>query len=136
MEMRAASLFSGGHSDDVDYISWNPSHPELFCSSSQKDRRIVFWDARRTCVQSFCVCWSFIFLATCRAESRHIQQATLKVSPVQTNYSPNGKSLLYVSAGHQLFFMTYGRENDDAKEQWTTSEKDGVYYLQTPPRSF
>lgn len=48
MEPRAASMFSGGHSDDVDYISWNPTHPELFCTSSQKDRRIVFWDARRT----------------------------------------------------------------------------------------
>lgn len=48
MEMRSASLFSGAHLDDVDYVSYNPTHPELFCSSSQKDRRIVFWDARRT----------------------------------------------------------------------------------------
>src|SRR5882757_3550909 len=47
MESRAATLFSGGHSDDVDYVSWNPTHPELFCTSGQKDRRIVFWDARR-----------------------------------------------------------------------------------------
>lgn len=46
--MRSASMFSGGHHDDVDYISWNPTHPDLFCTSSQKDRRIVFWDARRT----------------------------------------------------------------------------------------
>jgi hypothetical protein len=45
--MRAATLFSGGHADDVDYISWNPTHPDLFCTSSQKDRKIVFWDARR-----------------------------------------------------------------------------------------
>lgn len=51
MEARAATHFSGGHSEDVDYISWNPTHPELFCTSSQKDRRIVFWDARR----EFCV---------------------------------------------------------------------------------
>jgi THO complex subunit 3 len=47
MEMRSASLFSGAHSDEVDYVAWNPTHPELFCSSSQKDRRIAFWDARR-----------------------------------------------------------------------------------------
>src|SRR5580658_1264403 len=47
MDMRAATLFSGGHSDDVDYLSWNPTHPDLFCTSSQKDRRIIFWDARR-----------------------------------------------------------------------------------------
>jgi hypothetical protein len=47
MEIRAASLYSGAHADDVDHVSWNPTHPELFVSSSQKDRKIVFWDARR-----------------------------------------------------------------------------------------
>ncbi|KAI0057557.1 WD40 repeat-like protein [Artomyces pyxidatus] len=102
MEMRTASLYSGGHTDDADYVSWNPTHPELFCSSSQKDRRIVFWDAR---------------------QSRHIQQITLKILPVQTNYSPDGKTLLYVSAGHQLLFMTYGQEGDEPKEQWHTVDR-------------
>jgi len=47
MEIRAASMYSGAHADDVDHVSWNPTHPELFISSSQKDRKIVFWDARR-----------------------------------------------------------------------------------------
>lgn len=47
MELRSATTFPGGHSDDVDYIAWNPTHPELFCTSSQKDRRVVFWDGRR-----------------------------------------------------------------------------------------
>lgn len=47
MEIRAASIYSGAHADDVDHVSWNPTHPELFISSSQKDRKIVFWDARR-----------------------------------------------------------------------------------------
>ena len=55
METRSASLFSGAHSDEVDYVAWNPTHPELFCSSSQKDRRIVFWDARRMSRALFCV---------------------------------------------------------------------------------
>ncbi|KAF9464836.1 WD40-repeat-containing domain protein [Collybia nuda] len=105
MEPRAASLFSGGHSDDVDYVSWNPTHPELFCTSSQKDRRIVFWDAR---------------------QSRYIQQCSLKVSPVQTSYSPDGRALLYASAGHQLFFLTLGREGEETKEQWHPSERDVV----------
>ena len=47
LDYRSAQIYSGGHSDDVDYISWNPTHPDLFCTSSSKDRRIVFWDARR-----------------------------------------------------------------------------------------
>lgn len=105
MEMRAATNFSGGHSDDVDYVSWNPTHPDLFCTSSQKDRRIVFWDAR---------------------QSRYIQQCPVKISPVQTSYSPDGRSLLFASAGHQLFFMTLGKEGEETKEQWHVSDKDAI----------
>jgi WD40 repeat protein len=123
MEYRAATSFTGGHSDDVDYVSWNPTHPELFCTSSQKDRRIVFWDARREC--PFGPSSQHISYIS-RTESRNTQQIALKVSPVQTNYSPDGRSLLYTSAGHQLFFMTFGKENEATKEQWTLSEKDGV----------
>ncbi|KAI9574260.1 WD40-repeat-containing domain protein [Boletus coccyginus] len=110
MEYRAATHFSGGHSDDVDHVSWNPTHPDLFCTSSQRDRRIVFWDAR---------------------QSRHVQQIQLKVSPVQTNYAPDGKSLLYTSAGHQLFFLTYGKDNDSSKDAWQISDKDGTIVAST-----
>jgi len=103
MELRAASLYSGGHSDDVDHISWNPTHPELFCTSSQKDRKVVFWDAR---------------------QSRCIQQCPLKVSPVQTGYTPDGRTLFYVSAGHYLSFMELGKEPSDPKESWRIVEKE------------
>lgn len=125
MEYRAATSFTGGHTDDVDYVSWNPTHTELFCTSSQKDRRIVFWDARRKlCVGAI---YHYAAFHTFHiSESRNTQQITLKVSPVQTNYSPDGRSLLYTSAGHQLFFMTFGKENEGGKEQWTLSDKDGV----------
>ncbi len=47
VEMRSATTYPGGHSEDIDYVAWNPTHPELFCTSSQKDKRIVFWDGRR-----------------------------------------------------------------------------------------
>ncbi|KAI0941360.1 hypothetical protein AcW1_004902 [Taiwanofungus camphoratus] len=103
MELRAATMFSGGHSDDVDYISWNPTHPDLFCTSSQKDRRIAFWDAR---------------------QSRYVQQLQLKVSPVQTNYSPDGRTILYTTAGKQMFVLTLDREEEGTKEQWHLSSKD------------
>jgi len=59
-------------------------------------------------------------------ESRHVQQIQLKISPVQTNYAPDGRSLLYTSAGHQLFFLTYGKDNDSSKDVWRISDKDGV----------
>ncbi|KAI0309405.1 WD40-repeat-containing domain protein [Amylostereum chailletii] len=118
MEMRSASLFSGAHSEEVDYVTWNPTHPELFCSSSQKDRRIVFWDARPG------------------AESRHVQQCSLKTTPVQTNYSPDGKTLLYVSASHQLFFMAYGKHGEDGKETWASVERDNPMMASTAMFNF
>lgn len=55
-----------------------------------------------------------------------MQQIQLKVSPVQTNYSPDGRSLLYTSAGHQLFFLTCEKDNDSSKDVWQISDKDGV----------
>ncbi|KAH9082260.1 hypothetical protein EDB83DRAFT_2670496 [Lactarius deliciosus] len=105
METRSASLFSGAHSDEVDFVAWNPTHPELFCSSSQKDRRIVFWDARRI--------------------KPTFQQCALKISPVQVNYAPGGRSLLYVSSGNQLFFMSYGKDSDDSTvpAQWSPMDR-------------
>ena len=114
-------MFSGGHSDDVDYMSWNPTHPDLFCTSSQKDRKIVFWDARRTLRLSFHL--------ECRykqtLETRCTQQCPLKVSPTQTNYAPDGKSLLYTSAAHQVFFLTLGNTSE-GRSSWGHSDKDPV----------
>ena len=123
MESRSATSFSGGHSDDVDYVSWNPTHPELFCTSSQKDRRIVFWDARR---KPICYTVLGIFRVHIFPESRYTQQCSLKVSPVQTSYAPDGRSLLYVTAGHQLFFMTFERSGQDTKEEWRLSDREAA----------
>ena len=55
IDARSATNYAGGHVDDVDYISWNPTHPDLFATSSQKEKKLVFWDARRACAprQSF-----------------------------------------------------------------------------------
>ncbi|KDR84028.1 hypothetical protein GALMADRAFT_236618 [Galerina marginata CBS 339.88] len=102
MELRSATTFSGGHSDDVDYVAWNPTHPELFCTSSQRDKRIVFWDAR---------------------QSRYTQQVQLKVTPAQMSYAPDGQSMLYCSAGHQLFFLNHGKKTEEAKTEWYTIDR-------------
>ncbi|KAF7792851.1 hypothetical protein EIP86_003952 [Pleurotus ostreatoroseus] len=103
VDMRSASMFSGGHQDDVDYISWNPSHPDLFCTSSQKDKRLIWWDAR---------------------QSRPLQTMTLKTPPIQTTYSPDGKSLLYTTTSRQMFSLTYGKENEEVKDSWHLTNRD------------
>ncbi|OBZ70055.1 THO complex subunit 3 [Grifola frondosa] len=105
MEPRASANFSGAHSDDVDYVSWNPTHPELFCTSSQKDKRIVLWDGR---------------------QSRHVQLCQSKVSPVMTTYSPDGRTILFTSTGRHLHVLTYGKEGEETKEQWHISDRDSI----------
>jgi hypothetical protein len=77
------------------------------------------------CDDIFCLVYRVID-PSMTLESRYLQQCSLKVSPVQTSYSPDGRALLYASAGHQLFFMTLGKEGDETKEQWHTSDKDAV----------
>ncbi|KAK0187954.1 WD40-repeat-containing domain protein [Armillaria mellea] len=99
--LRAATMFSGGHSDEVDHVTWNPTHPELFCTSSGKDRRIVFWDAR---------------------QSRCLQQVPLKQSPLVMNYSPDGRTMVYTSAGHQMYFLECGQAS--GKDTWSVSDKE------------
>lgn len=63
-------------------------------------------------------------------ESRFIQQCSLKVTPTYTQYAPDGRSLLFVTAAHQLMFMSYGKESEEAKEQWQIkvlpNQKDSV----------
>ncbi|EMD40590.1 hypothetical protein CERSUDRAFT_62566 [Gelatoporia subvermispora B] len=103
MELRQATMFSGGHSDDVDYIAWNPTHPDLFCTSSMKDRRIVFWDAR---------------------QSRNVQTLQLKVAPSQLNYSPDGRTIVYTTSSKQMYILNYGKEGDEMKEQWHLSSSE------------
>ncbi|KIK67706.1 hypothetical protein GYMLUDRAFT_256545 [Collybiopsis luxurians FD-317 M1] len=105
MDTRSATMFSGGHSDDVDYVSWNPTHPDLFCTSSQRDRRIVFWDAR---------------------QSKCVQQIPLKFGPIYTNYSPDGRTLVCSSSAHQMYIFAYGKTGEETKEQWRLSDKDPV----------
>jgi THO complex subunit 3 len=60
------------------------------------------------------------------SESRYIQQCPLKVTPIKTNYSPDGKHLLYTTAGHQLCFMDLRKEGEETKESWHASEKNPV----------
>ena len=45
---------------------------------------------------------------------------------MQLNYSPDGKVLLYTTIHKSMYLMRYGKEGDDAKEQWHNNEKDMV----------
>ncbi|KAH9943213.1 WD40 repeat-like protein [Epithele typhae] len=100
LEQRTSTNFTGGHSDDIDYIAWSPVHPELFCTSSQKDRRIVFWDGR---------------------QSRSVQSIQLKVPPAQVIYAPDGKSILYCSTTRQIGILRFGSQGEGAKDAWPQS---------------
>ncbi|KAI0832675.1 WD40 repeat-like protein [Trametes gibbosa] len=104
LETRSCTTYTGGHIDDADYIAWNPTHPELFCTSSQKDRRVVFWDGR---------------------QSRPIQHVPLKFAPAQLNYSPDGKTIMYTTTSRQVGVLTFGKEGEETKEQWHHADMGG-----------
>ena len=133
LEPRTASQYLNGHENEVDYVTWNPAHPDLFCSSSQKDRRVVFWDIRRM-YHDFSLRY---FRDNCsEVESRHIQYYSHNVSPTQINYSPNGKNLAVVTANHQLSFMEYGSEGGESKGHWTSVRRNPVSELTTSTADF
>ncbi|KAH9031604.1 hypothetical protein EDB83DRAFT_2319207 [Lactarius deliciosus] len=52
---------------------------------------------------------------------RVLRCTALKVSPVQIDYAPDSRSLLYASSDNQLLFMSYGKDSDDftAPTQWS-----------------
>ncbi|KAH8118461.1 WD40 repeat-like protein [Phellopilus nigrolimitatus] len=108
LEPRSAVQYNvGGHDYDatVDYVVWNPTHPELFCSSSQRDRKIIFWDAR---------------------QSRAVQSYTHHHPPSQINYAPDGKTICFVTTSNQLYFMEYGKAEGEAKPQWNPMKREPV----------
>jgi THO complex subunit 3 len=115
LDIRGASLYaSSAHDGDIDYVSWNPTHPELFCTCSQTDRRVVFWDARREHGLFGLMMLPF----TARTESRCVQTCTTKYPPVQTHYSPDGKSILYLANSQHILDLKLTREEGEAKDTW------------------
>ncbi|KAI0775391.1 WD40-repeat-containing domain protein [Irpex lacteus] len=112
VDVRSASTYTGGHTDDVDHLSWNPTHPDLFCTSSQKDKRIVFWDAR---------------------QSRYIQTLHLKHSPSHTVWSPTGKDLVCITTSRNLLFAKYGPTPEGPGQSWHAVDREGEteWYLAT-----
>lgn len=93
----------------------------------------MFWDARRGLLYRLSYIFSLLSPLPSRLESRFIQQCSLKVTPTYTQYAPDGRSLLFVTAAHQLMFMSYGKESEEAKEQWQTkvlpNQKDSVRHV-------
>ena len=64
-----------------------------------------------------------LFLISLLLESRSIQQLSLKLTPTQTGYAPDGKTIFYVSAGHSLYFLELGRNPGETKDTWKTAEE-------------
>lgn len=64
-----------------------------------------------------------VFLISLPPESRSIQQLALKLTPTQTGYAPDGKTVFYVSAGHSLYFLELGRNPGETKDTWRTAEE-------------
>ena len=64
----------------------------------------------------------------CLQESRHVQQIQLKLAPVQLSYSPDGKTILYTTTNRNLGVLRFGKEGEEAKEQWRVADTNGVCF--------
>ncbi|KAH8830280.1 WD40 repeat-like protein [Flagelloscypha sp. PMI_526] len=96
----SASMPYNAHYDEATCVAWNPTHPEIFCSCSAKDRRILFWDGR---------------------QNRPTQVYHCKSAPIHVQYSPDAMTLMYISTGSQLYFLRRHPELE-LKEQWKAFE--------------
>lgn len=95
--------------------------PHIRSYSSRLARKIV-----RSCFGTPDVRFPFsrlFFLISSLPESRSIQQLALKLTPTQTGYAPDGKTIFYVSAGHSLYFLELGRNPGEIKDTWRTAEE-------------
>lgn len=100
IDLRSCQMFQGGHTDDIDHMSWNPIHPDLFVTSSQKDKKLVFWDTR---------------------QKTYIQTLQFsKILPVSTTWSPDGRTVLWTSAGRQTYVLGFGQREGETRESWST----------------
>ncbi|PAV21167.1 WD40 domain containing protein [Pyrrhoderma noxium] len=103
LDPRSATQYVGGHDFDVDYVAWNPTHPELFCTSSQRDKKIVFWDAR---------------------QSRCVQTYVHSIAPSRLNYSPDGKTIVFTAVTPQFGFLTLNQGKGETKPSWSYSKHE------------
>lgn len=92
---------SGGHSQQVDQVTWNPAHKDLLCSSSSEDRRVCFWDARQV---------------------KCVQNIQLDVSPWQISYSPDGETLLAIGNDNSRAILLFQHGKLESRDHWTQIE--------------
>ncbi|KAH6919358.1 WD40-repeat-containing domain protein [Coprinopsis sp. MPI-PUGE-AT-0042] len=105
-----ATKFTGGHTGRPDHMAFDPTHPDLFCTSSTGDKMIVFWD---TCHKSASSSYGCID----RQKRLHDHP------PLRTQYSPDGRSLLFITSGHQLLFLAH---RDRPREAWFQPDSAAV----------
>ena len=55
-----------------------------------------------------------------------MQSLQLKVQPTQLTYSPDGRTVLFITSATLLNGLTYGKQGDETKEQWHTWDKEPV----------
>ncbi|KAF8580584.1 WD40 repeat-like protein [Ramaria rubella] len=101
LDPRNTTTISGAHTEAVEIVSWNPTHPELLCSSSSKDKRVAFYDAR---------------------QSRPTQVINTSRHPINVQYSPDGKTVMVVDDDDRLSFIKHGNTGTDGQLEWKAGE--------------
>jgi THO complex subunit 3 len=125
LDPRNTTTISGAHTEAVEFVAWNPTHPELFCSSSSKDKRVAFYDARRefrspTVFAPFLLL--FLQLVASSSESRPTQVINTSRHPINLQYSPDAKTIMVLDDDDRLSFIKHGNTGSDGHLEWKTGE--------------
>jgi len=100
-------------------VAWNPTHPELLCSSSSRDKRVAFYDARR----ASCSSDDKIPSSNCsEIETRPTQVISLPRRPVSLQYSPDAKNIMVVDEEDRLMFIKHGNTGPEGQSEWKAGE--------------
>ncbi|KAF8507841.1 WD40 repeat-like protein [Hysterangium stoloniferum] len=101
LDPRNTTTISGAHTEAVDFVAWNPTHPELLCSSSTKDKRVAFYDAR---------------------QSRPTQVINTSRHPVNIQYSPDAKTIMVLDDDDRVSFIKHGHTGPEGQLEWKSGE--------------
>ncbi|KAG9011525.1 hypothetical protein FRB94_008094 [Tulasnella sp. JGI-2019a] len=95
------TLTGTAHKSNATSLAWSTKHPELFCSASDGDKTLMFWDARKK-------------------DPTHKME--VKSSIIRIAYAPDGDSVLILdkySTFSRLQFQTMTIEKDSTTPTWS-----------------
>ncbi|GJJ07179.1 hypothetical protein Clacol_001379 [Clathrus columnatus] len=111
LDPRNTTTLGGAHTEIIDFVAWNPTHPELLCSASSKDKRVAFYDAR---------------------QSRPTQVLSTSRHPINLQYSPDAKTIMVLDDDDRLSFIKHGNTGSEGQLEWKAGDSAKINSQSSP----